>query len=47
MSALNLTEDVRKYATKLAISKEEVLLKGMAKKSKEFLEAGAEAYAKA
>ena len=40
----NITEDVRKYAAEQAISEEEALQRGMAEKSKEFVEAGAEVY---
>ena len=40
-------EDVRKYAAEQTISEEEVLKKGMEEKSKEFVEKGAEVYAKA
>jgi phosphomethylpyrimidine synthase len=43
----NITEDVCKYAAEQAISEEEALKKGMAEKSKEFVEEGAEVYAKA
>ena len=46
-NAVNITEDVRKYAADQAISKEEALQRGMEEKSKEFVEAGAEGYAKA
>jgi uncharacterized protein YllA (UPF0747 family) len=46
-NAVNITEDVRKYAADQAISKEEALQRGMEEKSKEFVEAGAEVYAKA
>ena len=42
--ALNITEDVWKYAAEQAISEEEALQKGMEEKSKEFVEAGAEVY---
>ena len=42
-----ITEAVRKYAAEHAISEEEALQKGMEAKSKEFVEKGAEAYAKA
>ena len=42
-----ITEDVREYAAEQAISEEEVLQKGMEDKSKEFVEKGAEVYAKA
>ncbi len=41
---MNITEDVRKYAAEQAISKEEALQRGMAEKSKEFVEAGEEVY---
>ena len=44
---MKITEDVRKYTGEQAISEEQVLAKGMAEKSKEFVEKGAEAYAKA
>ena len=46
-SIVNIIEDVRKYAAEQAISEEEALAKGMAEKSKEFVEKGAEVYAKA
>jgi phosphomethylpyrimidine synthase len=46
-NAVNITEDVRKYASEQAISEEEALQRGMEEKSKEFVEAGAEVYAKA
>jgi phosphomethylpyrimidine synthase len=42
--SMKITEDVRKYAAEQAISEEEALAKGMAEKSKEFTEAGAEVY---
>lgn len=41
------TEDVRKCAAEQAISEQETLAKGMAEKSKEFVEKGPEVYAKA
>ena len=41
------TEAVRKYAAEQAISAEEALAKGIAEKIKEFVEKGAEVYAKA
>ena len=44
---MNITKDVRKYAAEQAISEEESLVKGMEEKSKEFVEKGAEVYAKA
>jgi phosphomethylpyrimidine synthase len=40
-------EDVRKYAAELGIAEEEALKKGMEANSKEFVEKGAEVYAKA
>ncbi len=46
-SIVNITEDVRKYATEQAISEEEALKRGMQEKSKEFVEKGVEVYAKA
>src|SRR5215203_862036 len=45
--SMKITEDVRKYAAELEISEEEALRKGMEEKSKEFVEKGAEVYAKA
>jgi len=45
--SMKITEDVRKYAAEQAISEEEALQRGMEEKSKEFVEAGAEVYAKA
>ena len=44
---MKITEDVRKYAAEQPISEEEALKKGMEEKSKEFVEQGAEVYAKA
>jgi phosphomethylpyrimidine synthase len=41
------TEDARKYAAEQGIAEEEALKKGMKEKSKEFVEKGAEVYAKA
>ncbi len=43
-NAVNITEDVRKYAAEQAISEEEALAKGMEEKSKEFVESEAEVY---
>lgn len=37
---MKITEDVRKYAAKQAISEEEALKKGIELKSKEFVEKG-------
>jgi len=45
--SMKITEDVRKYAAEQGVSDEEALKKGMAEKSKEFVEKGAEVYAKA
>jgi phosphomethylpyrimidine synthase len=44
---MKITEDVRKYVAEPAISEEEALKKGTEEKSKEFVEKGAEVYAKA
>ena len=45
--SMKITEDVRKYAAEQGIAEEEALKKGMEEKSKEFVEKGAEVYAKA
>ncbi len=45
--SMKITEDVRKYAAEQAISEEEALAKGMAEKSREFVEKGAEVYTSA
>ena len=45
--SMKITEDVRKYAAEQGIAEEEALAKGMAEKSKEFVEKGAEVYTKA
>jgi phosphomethylpyrimidine synthase len=45
--SMKITEDVRKYAAELGIAEEEALKRGMEAKSKEFVEKGAEFYAKA
>ena len=45
--SMKITEDVRKYAAEQGVSAEEALEKGMEEKSKEFVEKGAEVYAKA
>lgn len=44
---MKITEEVRKYAAKQTTSEEEALQRGMDEKSKEFVESGAEVYAKA
>jgi phosphomethylpyrimidine synthase len=44
--SMKITEDVRKYAAEQGVSEEEALKKGMEEKSAEFLEKGAEVYAK-
>jgi phosphomethylpyrimidine synthase len=44
---MKISEDVRKYAAEHGIAEEEALKKGMEEKSKEFVEKGAEIYAKA
>jgi phosphomethylpyrimidine synthase len=43
---MKITEDVRKYAAEQGVSEEEALQRGMEEKSKEFVERGAEVYAK-
>jgi len=45
--SMKITEDVRKYAAEQGIAEEEALKRGMEEKSKEFVEKGAEVYAKA
>ena len=45
--SMKITEDVRKYAAEQGIAAEEALKQGMEAKSKEFVEKGAEVYAKA
>ena len=45
--SMKITEDVRKYAAEQGIAEAEALKKGMEAKSKEFVEKGAEVYAKA
>jgi phosphomethylpyrimidine synthase len=44
--SMKITEDVRKYATEQGVKQEEALQKGMIEKSKEFVDQGAEVYAK-
>ncbi len=45
--SMKLTEDVRQYAAAQGLSPEEALQKGLQEKSKEFVEKGAQLYAKA
>jgi phosphomethylpyrimidine synthase len=45
--SMKITEDVRKYAAEQGITDEAALAKGMEAKSKEFVDQGAEVYAKA
>ena len=45
--SMKITEDVRKYAAEQGIAEEEALKQGMEEKSKEFVEKGAQVYAKA
>jgi phosphomethylpyrimidine synthase len=45
--SMKITEDVRKYAAEQGLAEEEALKKGMEEKSKEFVDKGAEVYAKA
>ena len=44
---MKITEDVRKYAAEKGLSEEQALKSGMEEKSAEFVEKGAEIYAKA
>jgi phosphomethylpyrimidine synthase len=44
---MKITEDVRKYAAEQELSDEEAFTTGMEQKAKEFVEKGAEIYAKA
>ena len=44
--SMKITEDVRKYAAEQGVKQEEALQKGMIEKSKEFVDQGAEVYAK-
>jgi phosphomethylpyrimidine synthase len=44
---MKITEDVRKYAAERGLSEDEALKTGMEEKSAEFVERGAEVYAKA
>ncbi len=45
--SMKITEDVRKYAAEQGIKEEEALAAGMAEKAEEFVDKGAEVYAKA
>src|SRR5471032_1833640 len=45
--SMKITEDVRRYAAEQGVSEEEALKKGLDEKSAEFVEKGAEVYAKA
>ena len=45
--SMKITEDVRKYAAEQGVKDEEALKRGMEEKSREFVEKGAEVYAKA
>jgi phosphomethylpyrimidine synthase len=45
--SMKITEDVRKYAAEQGLSESEAIESGMQEKRKEFLESGAEVYAKA
>jgi len=43
---MKITEDVRRYAAEHGLSEQEALQKGMEEKSRQFVERGAELYAK-
>jgi len=43
---MKITKDVRKYAAEQGVAEEEAIKNGMEAKSKEFVEKGAEGYAK-
>ena len=45
--SMKITEDVRKYAAQQGMDEAEALKHGMAEKSKEFVDKGAEVYSKA
>ena len=45
--SMKITEDVRKFAAEHGVTEQDALTKGMEEKSKEFVEKGAEVYAKA
>jgi phosphomethylpyrimidine synthase len=45
--SMKITQDVREYAASQGLEEEEALTRGMAEKSREFVESGAEVYAKA
>jgi phosphomethylpyrimidine synthase len=45
--SIKITEDVRKYAAERGVTEDKALAKGMAEKAEEFVEKGAEVYAKA
>jgi phosphomethylpyrimidine synthase len=44
---MKITEDVRKYAAEQGMTEEAALEQGLAEKSREFVESGAEVYQKA
>ena len=44
--SMKITEDVRKYAAEHGLTSEEAIESGMQEKRKEFLEQGAEVYAR-
>jgi phosphomethylpyrimidine synthase len=45
--SMKITEDVRRYAAEKGITEESALTEGMAEKSKEFVDTGAEVYRQA
>lgn len=44
---MKITEDVRKYAAEQGISEQDAFQKGMEQKAREFVDKGAQIYAKA
>jgi hypothetical protein len=44
---VKITEDVRKYAARYGLTSEEAIERGLQEKSREFVEQGADVYAKA
>ena len=47
LCSMKITKDIRKYAAEQGVAETEALAKGMAEKPKEFVQKGANVYAKA